>query len=267
MFVILNITESGKRKIRKGQTVSNVSEISVHGGERFYVVDVKDSEKGVNWFDVASFIGQHSNKVLMDRRFDFSEFVPLCRFEPMHFKNILLFNTAEIILKELYLSGMRIKCSINDPNGNYSAYLRKTARFAAQTTVITNNEFRYFAEIQSVYLQLGAGITISQNKAAENKNNFMIDTVDCSISCGGYKFTPFSVDGFNYLRVMCPSYIDAIDFFGAFFELNKYESLSSAFCRSMLCENICMTVSEMVDVIKSLDGEAARRRKNIIFYV
>lgn len=262
MFVILNITESGKKRIRKGQSVSGVREISVHAGERFYVVDVFDSNNGVNWLDVSAFIGKHRNRVLMDRRFEFPEYAPLCRFEPIRFKNLLLFNTAEMILKELFLSGMRIRCIINDPKGEYCAYLRQMAKFAAQTAVRTSNEFRYFSEIQSIYHQYGAGITLSSSVSASGASDFLIDTADCSFSVGRYKFTPSIVDGFNSLRVLCPAYIDILDFFGAFFELNKHDALSSAICSGMQCSNARMSVSEIIELIKSVE-----KRKNIIFYV
>ena len=74
MFVIINIVETGKKKIKRGKTVSSVRDFHMSGGERFYIVDVCDSEKGVNWDDVSYFIGKHGKRVLMDENFSFSEF-------------------------------------------------------------------------------------------------------------------------------------------------------------------------------------------------
>ena len=64
MFVILNVVSSGKKKTKKGKAVRKVSEFRTNGGERFYIVDVNDSANGVDWDEVAAFIGKHSSRVL-----------------------------------------------------------------------------------------------------------------------------------------------------------------------------------------------------------
>lgn len=274
MFVILNIVESGKRKIKRGKTVNNVRDVLTSGGERFYVVDVCDSEKGVNWDEVSYFIGKHSKNVLMDRRFDFPEFTPLTRFEPLHFKNILLFNTLEIILREMYLSGIRIRSIINDPLALYPSQLSKIVRFSAQTTVITKNDFRYFSEIQNIYSEYGAGITVTDINPDADEKTIIIDTSGSFYYKGaGYLFSaekgiiPLYVDGFNHLKSLCPAYIDQLDFLGAVFEMNRDKSLESAFCRTLLYNNEKRTVSDVITDIEGKIDEALRSDKNIIFYV
>ena len=176
MFVILNIVESGKRKVKRGKTVDNVRDVQISCGERFYIVDVCDSEKGVNWDEVSYFIGKHSKKVLMDNRYGFPEFTSLSRFDALHFKNILLFNTLEMVLKEMYLSGIRVRCIINDKSARYSSYLQKVVRFASQTTVVTDNSFRYFSEISNIYEKYGAGVTITDSIPGTDEKTFVIDT-------------------------------------------------------------------------------------------
>lgn len=274
MFVILNIVESGKRKIKRGKTVNEVREVSTLGGERFYVVDVCDSEKGVNWDEVSYFIGKHSKKVLLDRQFCFPDFTPLTRFEPLHFKNLLLFNTLEMILREMYLSGIRIKCIINDPSAVYSSCLSKIARFSSQTTVITKYDYRYFSEIRGLYAEYGAGVTISEKIPSPDERTFILDT-SCSFENKdiGYLFsatkgiTPLTVEGFNHLKVLCPSYIDGIDFLGAVYEMNRDNSLSDAFCAEFLCNGERKTVSDMMTDLKKRLSISFDSNKSIIFYV
>ena len=274
MFVILNIVESGKRKIKKGKTVNEVREVSTPGGERFYVVDVCHSEKGVNWDEVSHFIGKHSKKVLLDRQLCFPEVAPLARFEPLHFKNVLLFNTLELILREMYLSGIKIKCIVNDPLALYSSCLSKIVRFASQTTVVTKYDYRYFSEIRGLYAEYGAGVTVSEKKPAPDARTFILDT-SCSFENegAGYLFsvtngiTPLTVDGFNHLKVLCPSYIDNIDFLGAVYEMNRDNSLSDAFCADFLYDGERKTVSELMTGLKKQLSVSFDSNKSIIFCV
>lgn len=274
MFVILNIVASGKRKIKRGKTVNEVHEISTSGGERFYVVDVCDSSKGVNWDEVSHFIGKHSKKVLLDRQFCFPELTSLTRFEPLNFKNVLLFNTVEMILREMYLSGIKIKCIVNDPTAIYSSCLSKIVRFASQTTVVTKCDYRYFSEIRGLYAEYGAGVTVSDKASVPDSRTFIIDT-SCSFenNASGYLFsvsngiTPLTVDGFNHLKVLCPEYIDSLDFLGAVYEMNRDNSLADAFCSEFLCNDERKTVSELMTEMKKRLNVSFDSNKSIIFYV
>lgn len=274
MFVILNIVESGKRKIKRGKTVSQVREVSTTGGERFYIVDVCDSGKGVNWDEVSYFIGKHSKKVLLDRQFCFPEFTPLVRFEAVHFKNLLLFNTLELILREMYLSGMKIRCIINDPGALYSSCLSKIVRFASHTTVVTDCDYRYFSEVQGLYNEYGAGVTVCEKTPLPDARTFIIDT-SCSFENdgAGYLFsvekgiTPLTVEGFNHLKVLCPSYIDSIDFLGAVHEMNRDNSLAQALCADFLFYGERKSVSEVMSELKKQLSVSFDSNKSIIFCV
>ena len=274
MFVILNIVESGKRKIKRGKTVNHVREVSTTGGERFYIVDVCDSAKGVNWDEVSYFIGKHSKKVLLDRQFSFPEFTPLVRFEAMHFRNLLLFNTLELILREMYLSGLKIRCIINDPLALYSSCLSKIVRFASHTTVVTNCDYRYFSEVQGLYNEYGAGVTVCDKAPVADAGTFIIDT-SCSFESDdmGYLFSvekgiiPLTVEGFSHLKVLCPSYIDSIDFLGAVYEMNRDNSLAQAFCADFLFYGERKSVSEVMSELKKQLSASFDSNKSIIFCV
>ena len=274
MFVILNIVESGKRKVKRGKTVDNVRDVQTAGGERFYIVDVCDSEKGVNWDEVSYFIGKHSKKVLMDNRFVFPDFTSLSRFDPLHFKNILLFNTLEMILKEMYLSGLRVRCVVNDKTARYASYLQKVVRFASQTTVVTENSFRYFSQISNIYEKYGAGVTVTDCMPETDEKTLVIDTSGEMKSVNnGYLFSskraihPVNVDGFSHLKVLCPAYIEHIDFLGAVYELNRDESLAHACCSHFMCNNAKKSVSEMILQIKCDISSIYDNNKSIIFYL
>lgn len=274
MFVILNIVESGKRKIKRGKTVDNVRDVQTSCGERFYIVDVCDSEKGVNWDEVSYFIGKHSKKVLMDKQFGFPEFTSLARFDAIHFKNILLFNTLEMILKEMYLSGIRVRCIINDKSARYSSQLQKVVRFSSQTTVVTDNSFRYFSDISNIYEKYGAGVTVTESMPDADEKTFIIDTSgEMKNVYKGYLFSakkaihPLNVEGYNHLKVLCPAYIEHIDFLGAVYEMNRDKSLEEACCADFMYNNEKKTVFEMISHIKGNISSVYDNNKSIIFYL
>lgn len=275
MFVILNVTGSGKRKVRRGKTVDQVYEYSTGNGERFYIIDVLDSAKGVNWDEVAYFTGKHGKAILLDRRYALPEFSPIGRFEPLRFKNILLFNTLNGILKQLYLHGERVRCRLYDPEGLYAAYLPKLVRFASETTVVTEKDYRYFAEADSLYCDYGASVRITREMPSEDDAALVLDTVG-TLRLGGRGFlfsvgenglTPSKTDGLHDLKSLCPPYIDPIDFLGAVYEKNHDRRPGSALCRTLRLGEQEITVPELTEHLLRRQSESTGRAKSIIFYV
>lgn len=274
MFVVLNLVESGKKKVRKGQTVRKVTEHQTGGGERFYVVDISDSETGVNWDEVSAFIGRHSARVITDSVLHLPEDSLLKRFNNEKFINIILFNTMSMILKELYMSGFRTKCYINDKNGKYSYLLPCIARYSGETVVVTRNDYRYFSQIQSVYGEFGAGVTVTDSNCEPEMHSFVIDADGTYPYNGkGILFSadsgirPCMVEGFDDIRKMCPAFVDVKDFFGAMYEMNREKRLSHAFCATMYSDSGEKTVHEIIQELKIRISASPDRRKSIIFYV
>ena len=274
MFVILNIVNSGKKKIRKGQSVKSVNEFGTGRGERFYIVDVFDSENGVNWDDVAAFLGRHALHVLSANNLPSEGCCTMRRFNSNKFRNILLFNTMNIVLKELYLSGFRTKCYVNDRKGVYSFLLPGVVRYSAETVVLTDSEYRYFSQIQSLYDNMGAGVTITDTAAETESHALIIDTDNTFLYNGnGILFSPFCgimpgvADGFDDIKALCPCYIDVTDFLAAVYEMNREKRLASAFCRTLRRGDEEFSVYELIQELKLRISSSPDRRKSIIFYV
>lgn len=274
MFVILNVVSSGKRKVRKGQTVRKVSEYQTGGGERFYVVDICDSETGINWDEIGAFIGRHSAGVLADKNLYLPADSGIKRFNTEKFFNIILFNTLNIVLKELYLSGFRTKCYVNDKSGKYSFLLPGIVRYSGETVVVTGNEYRYFSQIHSLYDDMGAGVTLTDKTCEPEAHAFIIDTDGTFPYDGkGVLFSataglkPCAIEGFDELKKMCPEHIEINDFLAALYELNRERRLSHAFCRTMSRCDEELSVFELIQELKLRISASPDRRKSIIFYV
>ncbi len=273
MFVIVNVKPSGKRKIKKGRTVEKVYEYFTAKGERFYVADVLDSEKGVDWNEVAHFLGRHSSHILLNKNIILPENANVGRFEPVAFKNLLIFNTLELLLKQMYLAGCRATCYINDPKGEYYSLLDKIARYSARTTVITSDKLRYITKAAMIYDDYGAGISITERASIQSDNAVIIDTSGTFFGKRGVVFsafdngiTPKYTDGFNELKALCPPYISTVDFLGAVYELNRDKRLDSALCRMFSFAGDDISALQILEklVPKNINNE---RESSIIFSV
>lgn len=273
MFVIINVKASGRKKIKRGKTVDRVFEQTTENGERFYIIDALDSEKGVNWDEVSYFVGGNRRSVLLDRSYALPEFSKLKRFEPYEFSNILLFNTVNIIFRELYLSGCRIKCFIIDKNGDFPHLAEKAVRYASETTIVTDNKFKYLNEAAWLYDYYGASLTVSDCASADD-GAIVIDTGKTS----GYSgkgvlfsldrgFSPLEPDGFYFLKSKCPPYIDIRDFFGAALEYNKETSLLDASCGTLLSNGSPVTAAQAAESVKKILSRFAEAKKSVTFYV
>lgn len=274
MFVIVNVKASGKRKIRKGRTVEKVSEYFTSGGERFYVAEVLDSENGVNWDEVARFLGRHSFNILLNKNIILPENCTVGRFEPTEFKNLLIFNTLELLLKQMYLAGCRTACYINDPRGEYSQQLSKVAAYSAQTTVITSNRFRYLSQAAQVYNTFGAGVAIADRVEVNDNTAVIIDTAGTFFGRTGVVFsafdngiTPKYTDGFNDLKAICPSFIEPVDFLGAVYELNRDKRLKNAVCRTFSDKGNDVRALELLERLVPKKTSLSKPEKSIIFSV
>lgn len=273
MFVIVNVKPSGKRKIKKGRAVEKVYEHFTVNGERFYIADVPDSEKGVDWNEVARFLGRHSSHVLMNKNIILPENTDMGRFEPVAFKNLLIFNTLELILKQMYLAGCRAVCYINDPRGEYYSFLDKIARYSAGTTVITSSRFRYVSQAAQIYNSYGAGISITERASIQNENAIVIDTSgtffgkrELVFSAFDNGITPKYTDGFNEIKSLCPPYIEPIDFLGAVYELNRDKRLAGAVCRTFSFDGRDIKTLELLEKFVP-ENSCKESRASIIFRI
>lgn len=275
MFVVLNVKSSGKRKIRRGETVDKVHERQTGRGERFYIVDVLDSERGVNWDEVSYFIGKHSKHVLLSRDLLFPDYSLLKRFEPADLKNVLLFNTLGNIFKQMYMYGYRITCYVYDPKGKYASLLPKTVRYASETIAVTNSAFRYFSVSSAVYSDFGASVTVTDKAEITDKAAVIIDTVGdfdykgtgMLFSVGDNGITPECVDGFDNFKKLCPDYIDMLDFLGAVYTRNREKSLASAVCRTFSRNDESLSVNDIIKELSELKNKHLENSKSAVFYV
>lgn len=258
MFVVVNVKESGKRKIRKGRTVDRVRECRTSGGERFYIADVLDSATGVNWNETASFLGRHSKNILLNKKIFLPENCPVKRYDALRYRNILIFNTAEMILRQSFLAGCRSECVIFDRDGKYGFLLHKAARFAFHTTVVTKKEYLYFSAVSSLYKSIGASVTVTDEIAKIPPNVIVLDTDGMCNMASDFLFsvrdngiTPKYAEGLNDLKALCPEYIDSVDFLGAVYEYNRDKRPENATVRIFSNNGENITAAEIAqDLIK-----------------
>ena len=273
MFVVLKIQKTDKRTVKRGKTIHDVRLVSTGGGQCFYEVTALAGENGVSWAEVAAITGNHGRHLLLSDDVHLPEDCPVARFDSSHFRNILIFNTVELILKELFFMGARMRCIVNDPDGLYSEHIRKIVRFSAHTTVVTENGFRYFSAVRDIYSDMGAGVTLTDNISNISHDALCIDTSGTLRGENSRTFSPFR--GISPFRAdcrggadrFCPSYINSIDFLGAMLRLNGKTALSQAVCRSFMLDGKPFTPYELARLIKDGENADIAHSKSIIFYV
>ena len=272
MFVILKIVRTEKRKIRKGRTIGGVRIVNMGAGQCFYEIEVVSGENGINWAEVSAFVGNHGRNVLVSDDVIVPENQQIKRFDSSHFRNILLFNSLNLVFRELFYMGNRVRCIINDPKGLYTKNLRTIVPYAARITVVTENEFRYFSEIRDIYSGCGAGITLSGAVENCDEDTVVIDTSGTAETDKGIVFSPFRgflpgrADGFGDILGFCPSYISQTDFLAAVYIFNSDKRLNDASCRTFLRENKKFTVFEVAKYIDDAKENVAPN-KSVIFYI
>ena len=269
LFVIVNVKESGKRKIRKGHTVDKIREYKTSGAEKFYIADIYDSQTGVNWDEVAAYLGRHSRNVLLDRNITLPSNCPVRRFQGLKYRNILIFNTAEMIFRQMYLAGCRAECVIYDPFGQYGFLLEKAARFSARTTVVTDREYMYYPVVSSLYSGIGAGVTVTQDRSLLKSDCVIIDTQGTTdteapllFSVKDNGITPKYAEGLNDLKALCPPYINVIDFLAAVYQFNKDNRTTDARVRIFSRKNEDVTTTALAE---EMINNISQHNKRILF--
>lgn len=237
------------------------------------MADVYDSEKGVDWNEVARFLGRHASHILVNKNIILPENTNIGRFEPVAFKNLLIFNTLELLLKQMYLAGCRTACYINDPKGEYYSFLDKIARYSARTTVITSNRFRYMSQAAQIYSEYGAGVSVTDKAEIQSSDAIIIDTAGTFFGSKGVVFsafgngiTPKYTEGFNNLKSLCPSYIEPVDFLGAVYELNRDKNLNTALCRTFSYEGNDIRALELLEMLVPKNNQS-QKEPSIIFSI
>ncbi len=274
MFVILNAVKSERRKIKSSKVILGVKEYFLDSRNKFFVVDVAQTENGVNWRDVKKFLGTHSDKVLFGKNINPPSDGSLKNIDTSEFFNVVLFNTASLLIKNMYLCGLRAKCYVNDPKGNYASLLKYIVKYSAQTVVATENEYKYYPFIRSVYADYGAAVTVSAGVAIPHGNAVVVDTAGgfCSGSALNFSLhggiSPSEIDGLDKLKQLCPPVVDENSFLAAVYSYSNSEfDLSSAFCSHVNMGGTKISFNELAYIAKQKISAMTNSKKSIIFYV
>ncbi len=274
MFVVLNVIDTGKRKIKRSKTVLNMRETLLDNNDKFFVVDVAQTQRGINQNDVENFLGSYSKKAVMNGYASKLLGGSVKPFVPDLFFNVLLFNTVAVMIKELYLCGMRTKCYINDPSGEFALMLSDIVRYSAQTVVITQNEHKYYPCVQTIYSDMGATVTITKKSKQIPTDAILIDTAGTMFGGGALTFStkngiaPSEISGFENLKQLCPDFIDENIFLAAVYELTRNsDTLSEAFCCTLNMGGTKISLQDLIHIAKQKIYKGVYSEKSIIFYV
>lgn len=236
MFVVLNIKPySKKTSKRKAKRINRSLPIicNTEKGLPFYLVNVCEEKRGINWISVAKRCGRYTSRIVAPRSVGIPDLCRLHRFIPSSFISRLVFNTSVQLLEKSYLSPAEFVLTVTDRNAHLPSELCRLLKFSSQIRVITAHPEKYASACAKAYEEYGASVIIRSFYEETEKPDII---VNCDgtytplmsksalitskhgslgalrIECSGIELTP-------YHKNLLPPDIEPIDFAGALSEL------------------------------------------------
>lgn len=238
MFVVLKIKapEKGflkRRKQKKAMNNAVLRSCPTEKGLPFYILDVLDGKRGINWKLVADKCGRYSSRIIAPRSLPLPDHTRLKRFIPISMNSVLVFNTALKIIEKSKLSPDEICITLTDRNAVHPRDVCKILPYASTVRVVTSHPERYAAACSEAFEEHGASLIIRSAYEPISKPDIVIccDGAVASTMKDAAIFTSkrknggklvFSGSGVylapNHAEVISPE-TDSVDFAGALTEL------------------------------------------------
>lgn len=238
MFVVLRTVKpvKGIFKRRKQRKTINKSEASVCHTERglpFFILDVLEGNQSSDWEKIAEKCGRYSSRIIAPRNYILPEQGKLKRFVPITMCSVLLFNTAEEIIRKARLSPENISVTVTDRNAVIQSAVNRLLPLASSVRIITSKPERYARACADAFDEYGASLIIRSSYEPTLKpdiviccdgilspamQNAVIFTCKSKV-CGKIRFLCSKIELSENHKSIIPDEIDGVDFAGALTEL------------------------------------------------
>lgn len=165
MFVVLKIINPEKgflkrRKQKKALDNAVLRSCPTEKGLPFYILEVLDGKRGINWKLAADKCGRYSSRIIAPRSLPLPDHARLKRFIPISMNSVLVFNTALKIIEKSKLVPDEICITLTDRNGVHPRDVCKILPYASTVRVVTNHPERYAASCSEAFEEHGASLII-----------------------------------------------------------------------------------------------------------
>lgn len=202
-------------------------------GLPFYVLDILESKKGIDWESVSSECGRYASRVIAPRDVILPDENGLKRFVPVSMNSLLIFNTAAEIIRKASLPPDSFSISLTDRNALHPSRVCELLPLASCVRVITAYPERYAAACAHALEEFGATLIIRPAYEETSKPDIVICS-DGAVTAamrnsavfafrrktgGRIIFSGSETELLQKHTEILPENIDSVDFAGAVTEL------------------------------------------------
>ncbi len=261
MFVVLNIIKSEKSILKRRIQKRKIAEKGLHicrceKGLPFYILDVLDGKRGVNWTAVAEQCGRYSLRIIAPKNIALPDDSGLKRFVPVSMGSHLVFNTAVKTIKNTCLPPDGFSITLTDRNALHPARICELLPLTSYIRIVTARPERYAVACAHALDEFGASLILRSVYEQTEKPDIVIccDGAVTAAMCNSAVFAFRKKSGGKILfsgseisllqnhRDVLPENIDSVDFSGALTELcgcseYKKTAFSQVEISCIKCEN------------------------------
>ncbi len=165
VFVVLRVVEPEKsvikrRRQRKLIERSSAQICSSEKGLPFFILDVLNEKRGIDWDSVAQKCGRYSSRIISPRSLPLPDHERLKRFVPISMNSLLIFNTATEIIKKAALPPEELSITLADRNAAHHLKVCDILPYASTVRVITAHPERYAGACTKAFEEFGASLIV-----------------------------------------------------------------------------------------------------------
>ncbi|NLA76392.1 MAG: hypothetical protein GX851_00935 [Clostridiales bacterium] len=266
MFVIFSAADV-KRDIRSrirecfNPSSASAEKVQVPGGTQFVKLTAVRRKGEIDWEDAACIVGGKKMNTIFTDAIRPEPDSPFCACAPELLPRLMLFNTAEKIIKRS-CKPLESSICVVDGDGILAAYAYRLCPLGAEIRVITRSEGAYEQCAQRALETYGATIFVSRSTSAlsectcvisvcnngsrEQKNTLLINRPDMRFIIKGADFTVPEV-----YAGLCPGGTDIKLFAAALCEYSGAHSLCTLSYDTVIINGKELTLDSAVNLIKS----------------
>ncbi len=188
VFVVLRAIAPEKslakrRRQRKQIERSSVRISPTKKGLPFFILDVLDEKRGIDWDLVAEKCGRYASRIIAPRNLPLPDDNRLKRFVPLSMNSLLIFNTAMEIIKEAGLSPENLSVTLTDRNAVHYSRVCDILPYASSVRVVTAHPERYASACTKAFDEFGASLIVRSCYEPTAKSDIVI-CCDGGVSSG-----------------------------------------------------------------------------------
>lgn len=179
MFVVLRIKSPEKsiaKRFRQKKQIER-SELQLCHSEKglpFFMLDVLDEKRGIDWESVAKKCGRYASRIVAPRSLPLPDHDRLKRFVPLSMNSLLIFNTATEIIKKACLSPEKLSLTLTDRNAIHYSRVCELLPYASSVRVVTAHPERYARACTKAFEEFGASLIVRSSYEPSVKPDIVI---------------------------------------------------------------------------------------------